>query len=57
MSKLYLKIFDENNHDVTPKSLFEPEVSKTRHGSALFQSIEGNSTVFNKNVFYFITLI
>ena len=40
------KVFDEANIDVTPKPMMEVEiVQKTRHGSALFHSMEGTSTV------------
>ncbi len=42
------KVFDESNIDVTPKPMVEAEVSqKPRHGSALFHSIEGTSTVIS----------
>ena len=46
IERLKPKVFDEANVDVTPKPMIETEVAqKARHGSALFHSIEGTSTV------------
>ena len=46
VERLKPKVFDESNIDVTPKPMVEVEIAqKPRHGSALFHSIEGTSTV------------
>lgn len=40
------RLVDERNVDVTPKPMFETETQlRTRHGSALFESIAGTMTV------------
>ena len=40
------RLIDERNVDVTPKPMFEAETQiRTRHGSALFESIAGTVTV------------
>jgi hypothetical protein len=47
IEKVRPRVFDDTNADVTPKPLFDVEVGapKPRHGSGLYQSLEGTSTV------------